>query len=162
MRLPGLTQLILAASVLWVAPSAPAQSVSPMIHLSVDLREAPRRIFHARMDLPARPGPLTLLYPEWIPGEHSPDGPVSELVGLRFTAAGKTLPWRRDDLNQYMFHLEVPEGVTSVEASYDYLSPALGEGFSAGPSADSFIAVLEWNLVVLYPAGQPSDSLLYQ
>ena len=112
--------------------------------------------------LPARPGPLTLLYPEWIPGEHAPDGPVSELVGLRFTAAGKTLPWRRDDLNQYMFHLEVPEGATSVEASYDYLSPALGEGFSAGPSADSFIAVLEWNLVVLYPAGQPSDSLMYQ
>jgi len=162
MRLPGSTQLILAASFLWVAPPVPAQSVAPVIRLSVDLREAPRRIFHARLILPARPGPLTLLYPEWIPGEHAPDGPVSELVGLRFTAAGKTLPWRRDDLNQYMFHLDIPEGITSVEANYDYLSPALGEGFSAGPSADSFIAALEWNLVVLYPAGQPSDSLLYQ
>ncbi len=132
MRMPGLTRLILAASMLWVAPSVPAQSVAPVIRLSVDLREAPRRIFHARLDLPARPGPLTLLYPEWIPGEHAPDGPVSELVGLRFTAAGKTLPWRRDDVNLYMFHLEVPEGATSVEASYDYLVSGTWGGIFRG------------------------------
>jgi len=162
MRWPAWFRLLLASSMLWVAPSIPAQSVPPVIYLSVDLNEAPRRIFHARLVLPARSGPMALLYPEWIPGEHAPDGPVAELVGLRFTAGGKTLPWRRDNVNMYMFHIEVPEGATSVEATYDYLSPALGEGFSAGPSADSFIAVLEWNLVVLYPAGAPSDLLLYQ
>jgi predicted metalloprotease with PDZ domain len=162
MRWFGYCRLLLAASLLLAAPSVPAQSVAPVIHLSVDLHEAPRRIFHARLVLPARPGPMALLYPEWIPGEHAPDGPVGELVGLRFTAGGKTIPWRRDDVNMYMFHLDVPEGATSVEAAYDYLTPALGEGFSAGPSADSSIAVLEWNLVVLYPAGLSSDSLMYQ
>ena len=162
MRWPVCLRLFLASSMLWVAPSIPAQSVAPVIRLSVDLREAPRRIFHARLILPARSGPMAFLYPEWIPGEHAPDGPVAELVGLRFTANGKTLLWRRDDVNMYMFHVEVPEGATSVEATYDYLSPALGEGFSAGPSADSSIAVLEWNLVVLYPSDVPSDSLKYQ
>ena len=61
-----------------------------------------------------------------------------------------------------MFHLEVPGGVTTLEADYDWLSPASGEGFSAGPSADQVLAVLEWNLVTLYPAGVPADSLTYQ
>ena len=58
--------------------------------------------------------------------------------------------------------VEVPGGVTTLEADYDWLSPAGGEGFSAGPSADQVLAVLEWNLVTLYPAGVPADSLTYQ
>ncbi len=132
------------------------------IRLSADLRDAPRRIFHAHLVLPVKPGPLALLYPKWIPGEHAPDGPVADLVGLRLTANGKTMPWRRDDVDMFMFHLEVPGGVTTLEADYDWLSPAAGEGFSAGPSADQVMAVLEWNLVTLYPAGVPADSLTYQ
>jgi len=143
-------------------PSAAAQSIATPIRLTVDLSEAPRRIFHARIEFPAKPGPMALLYPKWIPGEHAPDGPIGDLVGLKFTAGGQTLSWRRDDLNLYMFHLDVPSGANSVEVAYDYLSPAAGEGFSAGPSADPVIAVLEWNLVVLYPAGATSDSLTYQ
>ena len=138
-----------------------AQNITT-IRLSADLRDAPRRIFHAHLVLPVRPGPMALLYPKWIPGEHAPDGPVADLVGLRLSANGKTIPWRRDDLDMFMFHLEVPGGVTTLEADYDWLSPASGEGFSAGPSADQVIAVLEWNLVTLYPAGVPADSLTYQ
>src|ERR1035437_10300896 len=92
MRWFGYCRLLLAASLLWVAPPVPAQSAAPVIHLSVDLHEAPRRIFHARLVLPARPGPMTLLYPEWIPGEPAPDGPAGERVGLRPTAGGKTTP----------------------------------------------------------------------
>ncbi len=147
-------------AVLAFVPSAWAQNAT--IRLSADLREAPRRIFHARLEMPVKPGPLTLLYPKWIPGEHAPDGPIADLVGLKLTANGKTLPWRRDDLDMYMFHIEVPSGASVLEASYDYLSPAGGEGFSAGPSADQMLSVLEWNLLVLYPSGVPTDSLTYQ
>ncbi|PYU24499.1 MAG: peptidase M61 [Acidobacteria bacterium] len=151
---------LLFLAVLVLMPSAWGQNAT--IHLSADLREAPRRIFHARLELPAKPGPITLLYPKWIPGEHAPDGPIADLVGLKLTADGKTIPWRRDDVDMFMFHVEVPSGATALEATYDYLSPAGGEGFSAGPTADQMLAVLEWNLLVLYPAGAPTDSLTYQ
>jgi len=151
--------LALLAALAFV-PSAWAQNAT--IRLSADLREAPRRIFHARLEMPVKPGPLTLLYPKWIPGEHAPDGPIADLVGLKLTANGKTLPWRRDDLDMYMFHIEVPSGASVLEVSYDYLSPVGGEGFSAGPSADQMLSVLEWNLLVLYPSGVPTDSLTYQ
>ena len=143
-----------------LAPAAWAQTA--IIRLSADLREAPRRIFHARLELPVKPGPMTLLYPKWIPGEHAPDGPVADLVGLKLTANGKPVIWHRDDVDMFMFHVEVPAGVTALEAAYDYLSPASGEGFSAGPTADQMLAVLEWNLLVLYPSGVPTDSLTYQ
>ena len=153
-------KLFLLLGVLAFIPSAWAQSGT--IRLSADLREAPRRIFHARLELPVKPGPMTLLYPKWIPGEHAPDGPIADLVGLKLSANGKTIPWRRDEVDMYMFHIDVPSGANTLEAIYDYLSPAGGEGFSAGPTADQMLAVLEWNLLVLYPSGAPTDSLTYQ
>ena len=151
---------VLLLTPLVLIPSAFAQSGA--IRLSADLREAPRRIFHVRLELPVKPGPMTLLYPKWIPGEHAPDGPITDLVGLKLSANGKTIPWRRDEVDMFTFHVEVPAGVSTLEATYDYLSPAGGEGFSAGPTADQMLAVLEWNLVALYPSGSPTDSLTYQ
>jgi len=139
-----------------------AQNATPPAHLSVDLQEAARRIFHVRLVLPAKAGPLTLLYPKWIPGEHAPDGPIEQLVGLKFSVAGKTVPWRRDDIELYAVHLDIPTGANSVEADYDYLSPIEGDGYSAGPTADPVLAVVEWNIVVLYPSGTPADALNYE
>ena len=75
----------------------------PTVALSVDASEAPRKIFHAQLRIPAKPGTLTLYYPKWIPGEHGPTGPITDLTGLKFTASGKTLPWRRDLLDGYHF-----------------------------------------------------------
>jgi predicted metalloprotease with PDZ domain len=158
-RAKGKVFVLLLAALVFIPP---AFGQSNTIRLSADLREAPRRIFHARLELPVKPGPLTLLYPKWIPGEHAPDGPITDLVGLKLSANGQTIPWRRDDVDLFMFHVEVPSGTSTLEASYDYLSPAGGEGFSAGPTADQMLAVLEWNLVVLYPSGSPADSLIYQ
>jgi predicted metalloprotease with PDZ domain len=143
------------------AQSAGAQSVSSPIQLSVDLSEAPRHIFHAHLIIPAAPGPFTLAYPKWIPGEHMPDGPISDLAGLKFTAGGKTLAWHRDSVDMYQIHMDVPAGATAVEASLDYLNPVDGNGFSAGPSATSQVSILEWNDVLLYPAGVKSDDLTY-
>jgi predicted metalloprotease with PDZ domain len=160
-RLPLLLAILSAGLGAAVIPTA-AQNAARPIRLSVDLREAPRRIFHAQLVLPAKPGPMTLLYPKWIPGEHAPDGPIADLVGLKISAGGRPLAWSRDDADVYAFHIDVPADADTVEASYDYLSPADGSGFSAGPTADPVLAVLEWNLVVLYPAGATTDSLTYQ
>ena len=132
------------------------------ISLSVDATEAPRKIFHARMTIPAKPGSLTLYYPKWIPGEHGPTGPIQDLAGLKFTAGGKTLPWRRDLLDGWTFHVEVPAGASSVEASLDFISPAGSEGiYTGGATATDRMAVINWNDVLLYPAGWPSDDLTY-
>ena len=61
-----------------------AQTPAP-ITLAVDASDAPRRIFHVHESLPAKPGPITLAYPKWIPGEHGPTGPITDLVGLKIT-----------------------------------------------------------------------------
>jgi predicted metalloprotease with PDZ domain len=158
---------IVALIALLIAPvasrnfSAAAQNNSTAIQVSVDLSEAPRHIFHAHLVFPASPGAFTLAYPKWIPGEHMPDGPIADVAGLKFTAGGQTLVWHRDPVDMYLFHMDVPAGATTVEASLDYLNPVDGNGFSAGPSATSQVSILEWNDVLLYPAGVKSDDLTY-
>jgi predicted metalloprotease with PDZ domain len=137
-------------------------SNGPTVTLSVDASEAPRKIFHAKLRIPAKPGTLTLYYPKWIPGEHGPTGPITDLTGLQFTASGKTLPWRRDLLDGYTFHVEVPEAENEVTASLDYASPVSPEpGYSSGVAATEKLFVVNWNTLLLYPAGYGSDQLTY-
>jgi len=134
----------------------------PTVFIWVDATSAPRKIFHAKLRIPATAGDFTLYYPKWIPGEHAPDGPVIDLAGLKFTASGKTLKWRRDLLDGFTLHVDVPTGATEVEAELDFLSPATFEGgFSAGSSATDKMAVISWNQVLLYPKGWKSDDLTY-
>src|SRR5580698_5364928 len=134
----------------------------PTVTLFVDASSTPRKIFHAKLKIPASPGDLTLYYPKWIPGEHAPDGPVIDLAGLKFTASGKTLKWRRDLLDGFTIHVQVPAGESEVNAELDFLSPATFEGgFSAGSSATDKMAVISWNQVLLYPKGWKSDDILY-
>jgi predicted metalloprotease with PDZ domain len=114
------------------------------------------------MKIPASAGDLTLYYPKWIPGEHAPDGPIVDLAGLKFSAGGKTLKWRRDLLDGFTIHVDVPTGETEVNAELDFLSPAVFEGgFSAGSSATDKLAVISWNQVLLYPKGWKADELTY-
>ena len=135
---------------------------APTVTISVDATTAPRKIFHASLKIPTSPGDLTLYYPKWIPGEHAPDGPVVDLAGLKFSASGKTLKWRRDLLDGFTIHVEVPAGETEVSAELDFLSPATFEGgFSAGSSATDKLAIISWNQVLLYPKGWKSDDLNY-
>ncbi len=130
------------------------------IKLGVDASEAPRRILHVKESIPAAPGPLTLLYPKWIPGEHAPSGPVADLAGLQLSAGGKTLAWQHDPIDMYAVHCVVPAGASTVEVAFDYLAPADRPGFSNGSSITSQLAVLEWNLTLLYPEGKARE-LIY-
>ena len=131
--------------------------------LKVDATDVPRRLFHVRMKMPAKPGPLTLLYPKWIPGEHSPVGPIVNLVGLRITAAGEPVEWRRDNVNMFAFHLDVPPRAASLDLVFDYIASSDENSFSSsGSSVTSELAVLNWNQTVLYPQGADPDRLRYQ
>jgi predicted metalloprotease with PDZ domain len=134
----------------------------PNISLSVDATEAPRKIFHARLRIPATPGTLTLYYPKWIPGEHAPDGPINDLAGLKFSAGGQTLKWRRDLLDGWTINVEVPAGQNEVLADLDFLSPAtFAGGFSAGSSATDKLVIISWNQVLLYPKGWKADDITF-
>jgi predicted metalloprotease with PDZ domain len=141
---------------------AKADVASGPITLNVDATEAPRKLFHAHMTIPVNPGPLTLVYPKWIPGEHGPTGPIINLAGLKFTAGGKTIPWRRDDVEMYAFHLEVPAGMKELEASLDFLSPTFAGGFTAGASTTSHLAIVTWNQLVLYPDGANANDVTFK
>jgi len=145
----------------FLAAAAPAQRVSKPVQIAVDLREAPKRVFHAKMEFPVTAGSLALVYPKWIPGEHGPNGRIADVAGLRFRAGGKEIAWTRDHANMFAFHCEVPAGVDTLEVTLDFLSPSDAAGFSTSPTATSQLAVLNWNLVLLYPMGAKSDDLTY-
>jgi predicted metalloprotease with PDZ domain len=136
-----------------------------IISLAVDATQAPRKIFHARMTIPASAGTLTLYYPKWIPGEHGPTGPLQNLTGLHFLANGQDLKWRRDLVDSWTFHVEVPAGASAVQATLDFTSPVDkgGQGiYTGGASATDKMTILNWNTVLLYPAGSSSDELTYE
>src|SRR5262245_5511267 len=123
-----------------------AQNMS--IRLDVDATEVPRKILHASLRIPAKPGELTLVYPKWIPGEHGPTGPITDVAGLKIKAAGQIVPWRRDDDDMYAIHVNVPPGANAIDVSLDFLLPPNTSGFSGGGSATSKLVDLSWNQVL--------------
>lgn len=131
---------------------APADAPYPgTLRLQVDATDLDHRVFRVHEVIPARAGALTLLYPQWLPGNHSPRGPIDKLAGLVIRANGKTLPWRRDPENVYAFHIDVPEGANAIEAEFQYLSP-LDPGQGRVVMTPEMLN-LQWNTVALYPAG---------
>src|SRR5580658_4783558 len=149
-------RLLLIALLCFRGLAAVAQPSDHAFHgtilLAVDATQAPQKLFHATLSIPVEPGPITLLYPEWIPGEHGPTGPIADLTGFKFTAGGQTLAWRRDDVDMYAIHLTIPSGASELQVTLDYTSPAeLRGGFSAGSTASAQMAVLNWNWVLMYP-----------
>ena len=138
-----------------------AAAYADPITLDVDLRDSTRQLFHGYEMIPVKPGPLTLYYPKWIPGEHSPSGPLENLAGLKIMAEGKPLAWRRDPKEMWAIHLEVPQGVSRLEMTFDFLSPDAGGEFGQSVSATPDIVDLEWNQMLLYPAGAASKDISF-
>jgi predicted metalloprotease with PDZ domain len=147
------SRLVLPAAFLLICTAVPALGEkahktlpkAPIL-ITADLSDAPRKLYHAEIDLPAAPGPLTLTTPKWIPGNHRPTGPVDSITGVVFTVNGQPIPWRRDDVDLYQFHLTVPKGATMVHAHLDCIVTA---------RVSQKLAVLEWEKLLLYPAGTP-------
>ncbi|HOX58640.1 MAG TPA: M61 family peptidase [Candidatus Paceibacterota bacterium] len=155
--LPGRARFLgvaVAACSLLAAPAVLADA--PHIKLEVDAADAPRKILHARLEFPASPGPLTLVYPKWLPGHHAPNGPITDLTGLKMRAAGQDVPWHRDPEDMHAFNLEVPVGAASLQVTLDYLLPAGADG-----SASVKVADVCWNEVLLYPKGAKARDLQF-
>jgi predicted metalloprotease with PDZ domain len=138
--------LLLTAPALLQAQRAPIQ-------IAADLSDAPRKLYHAEIEIPVTPGPVTLTTPKWIPGNHRPTGPVDDITGVVFTVNGKVLPWRRDDEDLYQFHVTIPAGVTTLHAHIDCIVTA---------RISQKLAVLEWEKLLLYPAHTPVKDIPVQ
>jgi len=132
------------------------------VSLLVNATDAPRNILHARLHVPAQPGPLTLVYPKWIPGEHGPTGPIIDLVGLKMSVPGQSIAWQRDADDMFAFHLVVPAEADAVDVALDFLLPPNSGEFSSGASATAQLLDLNWNQVLLYPKGSKPGELQYR
>src|SRR5688500_15949539 len=154
-RLPAAAWVVaLASTVSFLAVSlvpAVASAADSSLRVHVDATDVPRHLLHVRLAIPAGPGPLTLLYPKWIPGEHSPGGPLIDVAGLHITSGGREVPWKRDARELYAFHLDVPKGSREIGIAFDVILP-----FPGGRRlvmSTPYLALLEWNRVLFYPDG---------
>lgn len=131
-----------------------SQVSSTPIAITVNATDIPRKMLHADLVIPVHPGNLTLVYAKWIPGEHGPTGPVNNLAGIVIKANGRTIPWVRDSVNMYAFHVHVPAGVTELKVHDDFLATAGASGFSAGASTSDNLGMVSWNELILWPQVQ--------
>ena len=139
--------------------AAPADTAYPgTISLLVDVTNVADRILSVHETIPIKGRDITLLYPEWLPGTHSPSNPVEELAGLVVTANGKRIPWVRDRVNVYAFHVEAPKDATTLDLNFQYLAPLDPK---RGRIASKF-ANVTWNSALLYPAGYFSRDIKFE
>jgi predicted metalloprotease with PDZ domain len=143
-----------------VGVSAAGAQTAP-ITLNADLTDAPRKILHATEVMPVTPGPLTIVYPKWIPGEHGPTGPIENMAGFFIMANGQPVKWERDKVDMFAYHLTVPQGVTKLEMKIDFLASWSLSGFSAGGSTSENLALLSWNTLLVYPADTNASEVMF-
>lgn len=132
---------------------APRNEAYPgVITVDVDARDVARGVISFSQRIPVKgAGPFTLVFPEWLPGNHAPRGQIDKIAGLMMSAKGKPLAWRRDPVNIFAFHVDVPKGVSAIDLKADYLSPTAGAQGRVVVTRE--MANLQWNSVVFYPAG---------
>ncbi len=123
-----------------------------VITLNVDATDVARGVFRVKQTIPvAAGGPMTLLYPEWLPGKHGPRGAIDQLAGLQISAGGKPVAWTRDPLDVYAFQVDVPQGARALDVEFQFLSP-VGPGEGRVVVTPDMMNV-QWEQVSLYPAG---------
>ena len=128
-------------------------AIAAPITITADLSEASRKLWHADISIPVQPGAVTLTAAKWIPGTHMPSGPIDNITGVIFRANGQTLAWRRDDVDLYAFHVTVPPGVSTLDVHLDAIVTA---------RVSDNLAMLEWEKLMLYPAGTPVRDIQIQ
>ena len=157
----GLVVATIAAAP-WVRAEGmpPADTDYPgTLKLSVDATDIDRRIFRVHEEIPVAAGPLTLLYPQWLPGNHAPRGPIEKLAGLKIRGNGAAITWKRDPLDVYAFRIDVPAGVSALEVDFEFLSPQDSGQGRVVMTPD--LLNLQWNTVALYPAGHYASRVLF-
>ena len=136
-----------------MAAARSAEASPGPVVLTVRLPHPSQQFFDVQEVMPVKPGSLTLYYPKWIPGDHAPDGPIGDMMGLEITAGGKRLAWSRDEVDMFAFHLTVPSGVDRIDVRFQ---------FPASDRITPHLMGLEWNGAALYYAGYPTKAQIYR
>ena len=147
-----LSTLAFTASASCVAHAEAGASAGP-VELAVSLPDPAQKVLYVHETMPVAPGKLTLYYPKYIPGDHSPDGPIGTMMGLEISAGGKRIAWKRDPVDMFTFHLDVPAGVDSIDIRFQF------------PDTDRItpnLMDLTWDHVALYRAGKPTKAQMFQ
>ncbi|MDQ2701639.1 MAG: hypothetical protein M3Y70_02245 [Pseudomonadota bacterium] len=160
-------RLILAALSLAVAGSLHAEVPAPRdvpyapgtIKVEIDATNLDQRIFHVKQTIPVAAGDLTLLYPMWIPGGHTPRGSIDKVAGISFMANGKKLEWKRDTVEVAAFHVTVPAGVSEITAEFDFLSPT--DRSQGRVVMTPNMLNLQFISTLLYPAGHYASQVTF-
>lgn len=145
------------------AIEAPQDSAYPggVITLEIDATDTTRGIFLGRERIPlANDDPITLLYPQWLPGNHAPRGPLNLFAGLEVRANGERVAWRRDPVNVYAFHIDPPAGARELEVSFQFLSPT--QTSQGRVVMTPTMLNLQWNAMLLYPAGHYATQIRFR
>ena len=163
--------LAAVAAVLAAAPVS-AQIVTPPIpavqdrdypgvirHL-VDITDVEHRVIRVRQQIPVSSGPMTLLYPKFLPGNHAPTGPIQLVAGLVISAGGERIAWTRDPVDPYAFHVDVPQGVTTLDVAFDWLTQPDGGVWRVVMTPE--IVNLQFDKALLYPAGYPQSRIRFE
>lgn len=148
---------IAAAAVLLSLLSFPAFAAD--FTVNVDARETARGLLHITQKFPAKPGPLALSYPRWIPGEHGPTGPNTDVAGLVIKSGSTVLEWTRDPVDMNTVRVKVPAGASSVDLAFDFLLDNSTDGFTSAACSTPNLLLLSWNQVAFYPTGRKTDAL---
>jgi len=119
--------------------------------VSVNATDLDHRIMTVHETIPVKAGPMYLLYPAWIPGDHEPSGPIRKVAGLMIHANGQKLIWTRDKYNVFAFHIDVPSGVSSIDVDFQFLSSQKPDEGSIRMTPE--MLDLSWSKVSIYPAG---------
>jgi predicted metalloprotease with PDZ domain len=154
-----MTPALLQALVICALVLSCAQAAAADLTLHVDARAITTKRVHTDMTLAVKGGPLTLVFPKWIPGEHGPTGPLDSIVGLTIRAHGTALAWQRDPLDMYAIRVNVPGGTTRLDIALDTGLETASGNFSVGPTSSAQLAVLPWNEFVLLPKGRDAGTI---
>lgn len=130
-----------------------ANAAAGTVELTVRMPHPEQKLLYVHEVMPTEPGPLTLYYPKYIPGDHAPDGPIGTMMGLEISANGKRIAWHRDEVDMFTFHLTVPTGAHQIDIRFE---------FPAEDRATRNLLDLTWDHVALYRAGLPTKDQLYR
>jgi predicted metalloprotease with PDZ domain len=154
----GVAKMRMMAAVTLLLGVAAASAAD--LTVRVDARDVQRKHVHTDLTLAVRGGgPLTLVFPKWIPGEHGPNGPLESMIGLVIRANGTPLAWQRDPRDMYALTVTVPAGVAHLDIALDSGLTTEGGEFGAGPTSSAQLAVLPFNLFVLLPKGRDAAEI---
>ena len=161
-----LLSILLSVLLLWPlcalaqAPRSSAVSAEDypgVLQLSVDVTDLSRRLYQVRQRIPVQPGPLKLWYPQWIPGNHAPTGPINQMGGLVMSANGQRVSWRRDPLDMYAFEVQVPGGVSMLDVEFQWLSPTASNQGRVAMTTE--LMSVQWSRLLLYPSGHDARNI---